>query len=91
MRLFNCVGKKPALAIALALLVGAGVSACGGDDNDNNGSGVTPTTPTPGPVADAFYETVVNTVSSSTETAEAYSIDAVAVTAPENTEPEPLG
>lgn len=92
MRLFNRVGRRPAAAIVLAMLVGAGVSACGGDDhNDDNGSGTTPPAPAPGPVADAFYATVVSVVSASTETAEANLIEAVAVTAPENTEPEPLG
>jgi hypothetical protein len=74
-------------AIAVALLAAAGLSGCGSSDNDDGGS--TPTTPAP--VIDAFFAAVSGIVSASSDASEGNTIDAIVATAPENTEPEPLG
>lgn len=94
MKSFNRSSGRAAAAIVLAVLVGAGLSACGSDDRDDYGNNGNPTptpTPTPPPVAETFYSAVSSVVGASNETGEPNSIDAVAVTAPETTEPDPLG
>ena len=94
MKPFNFIAGRAHAAIAVALLVGAGLSACGGSNDDHgygNGNGGGNTPPTPAPVIDAFFAAVSGLVSASSDTSEDVAIDALVATAPENTEPEPLG
>lgn len=97
MELFNRINGRAAAAIVVAVFIGAGLSGCGSHDRDDDYSngGNTPSNPTPiptpTPVADAFYSTVANVVGASNDTGEPNPIDAVAVTAPDMMEPEPLG
>lgn len=77
-------------ALAAALLL----TACGSDNDDHEPApGPAPApTPAPPPVAavDAFFAFVSAQVASLLDTAEPIAIDTVAVTTPENTEPEPV-
>jgi hypothetical protein len=84
-------GRLPVLALGLALAMSLG--ACHhGDDDDNKGS-TPPVAETPSPpttMTDAFFAYVSQIVATLSDTAEPASTDGVAVTAPENTEPQPL-
>jgi hypothetical protein len=69
--------KKLCLMAALLL------AGCGNGDDSN------PFPPTPEPTTDAFYAAVLALVASSPDDAEPGSIDNVAATAPEDSEPLP--
>ena len=71
-------------------LVTLALAGCGGSDND--GHRPTPPTPAPPPVSavDAFFAFVESRIASLSESDEPVAIDSVAVTAPENTEPDAL-
>ena len=78
--------KKLSLICALLLL-----TACGSDTRTSSPPEVpTPPPPPAGPVADAFYDSVKTTVAAMPDDSEAASIDAIASTAPEDTEPSAL-
>ena len=90
-------GARKGLGFATAALAAALLlTACGSDNDDHQpapGPAPAPTpTPTPPPVAavDAFFAFVSAQVAALLDTAEPVAIDAVAVTTPENTEPEAL-
>ncbi|NHZ38918.1 hypothetical protein [Massilia aquatica] len=78
--------KKPSLICAMLLL-----TACGSDTHTSSPPQVpTPPPPPTGPVADAFFTTVKTTVAAMPDDSEAVGIDAIASTAPEDTEPSAL-
>ncbi|CUI05413.1 hypothetical protein [Massilia antarctica] len=78
--------KKLSLICALLLL-----TACGSDTRTSSPPEVpTPPPPPAGPVADAFYNAVKTTVAAMPDDSEAASIDTIASTAPEDTEPSTL-
>jgi Tfp pilus assembly protein PilP len=84
--------KSQARALA-ALAVALALAACHhNDDDDRNGTTTPPVAETPPPVStvDAFFSYVMQLVSTQDETSEPGSVEGVAVTAPENTEPQPL-
>jgi hypothetical protein len=88
-------GRLPAVATAVAALaVAATLASCGHSDDDHGGDmKPPPVTETPAPpvsTTDAFITYVMQLVSTQDETSEPGSVDGVAVTAPENTEPQPL-
>lgn len=70
-------------------LVALALAGCGDSDNDGRRP---PPAPEPPPVSaiDAFFAFVESRIASLSESDEPVSIDSVAVTAPENTEPEAL-
>ena len=77
-------------AFAMAL-VAAALAGCGGSDNNPHPPPSAPA-PAPPPVSaiDAFFAFVQSKIGSLSDTDEPVAIDSVAVTAPENTEPEAL-
>lgn len=79
--------KNLALTAALALAL----SACGGSSHTESSPPQPPTSPAP-PVSmvDAFFAAVRSLIASSPDDTEPVAIDAVAVTIPENSEPEPV-
>ncbi|NHZ78711.1 hypothetical protein F2P44_05380 [Massilia sp. CCM 8695] len=79
--------KKLSLICALLLL-----TACGSDTRTSSAPEVpTPPPPPPaGPLADAFYNSVKTTVAAMPDDSDAASIDAIASSAPEDTEPSAL-
>ena len=84
--------KAQARALA-ALAVGVALAACHHNDDDHNDTKPPPVAETPAPpvsTADAFFSYVMQLVSTQDETSEPGSVDGVTVTAPENTEPQPL-
>jgi hypothetical protein len=84
---------RRALAAVAVLGLGAVVSACHHSDDDHGGMGQPPVGGTPNPppvVTDAFVTYVAQVVATQDETSEPASIDGVAATAPEATEPQPL-
>jgi hypothetical protein len=82
--------KKLLFAVALV----ATLAACHHHGDDDNTTSTPPVaeTPTPPPPStiDAFFSYVSQVVANLTETDEPASTDGVAVTAPDNTEPQPL-
>jgi hypothetical protein len=73
--------------VRLAALLGAGlVAGCGGSGG-NSGMPVVSATPPAPAMVDAFYSLVVGQVSTTSEDQEPVAIEALAVTAPEDTEP----
>lgn len=75
--------KSELSAIALAVFAAAGLAACGGGGE---------TKIFPAPVIDSFFAAVSGIVSTTSEDGSPKDpIDAIAVTAPEDKEPEPLG
>jgi hypothetical protein len=72
----------------IALLV---LTACGGSTSYSEPPATTPPVVTP-PVSmvDAFFTAVMAMIGDSSDTKEPVAIDAVAVTTPEATEPEPV-
>jgi hypothetical protein len=81
------MNKSTLSSIALAVSAAAGLTSCGG-----GGDTKTFPPPTPAPVIDAFFAAVSGIVSSSTEEGSPNDpVDAIAVTTPEDTQPEPLG
>jgi hypothetical protein len=87
-------GRLPAVATAVAALaVAATLASCGHSDDDHGGDMKPPVTETPTPpvaTTDAFITYVSQLVATQDETSEPASVDGVAATAPENTEPQPL-
>ena len=84
--------KAQARALA-ALAVAAALVACHHNDDDRTDTKPPPVAETPAPpvsTADAFFSYVMQLVSTQNETSEPGSVDGVVVTAPENTEPQPL-
>jgi hypothetical protein len=76
-----------AAALALAVLLGA----CHHHDDDRPTPGPVGETPNPPPAAtDAFFAYVSQIVATFSDTAEPASTEGVTVTAPDNTEPQPL-
>ena len=74
-----------------ALAAGLLLTACGDNHDHSEPPAPTPTptpTPTPVPVVDSFFAYVSALVASTLDSGEPVDIDAVAVTAPDNTEPE---
>ena len=72
---------------ALALLLA--LAACGGSSNDHGSDNDGGQAANPGPT-DAFVAKVQAIIGTSSDNTEPESIDAVAVTTPETTEPAPL-
>jgi hypothetical protein len=82
-------GRLPVLAAALALALTLG--ACHHSDDDRPTPGPVGETPNPPPaMTDAFFAYVSQVVATFSDTAEPASTDGVTVTAPDNTEPQPL-
>lgn len=77
--------KKLALIAALALTL----SACGGSSHTKS-SPPEPAPAAPVSMIDAFFAAVRSLVSSAPDDSEPVAIDSTAVTAPENSEPEPV-
>jgi hypothetical protein len=76
-----------AAALALAVLLGA----CHHHDDDRPTPGPVAETPNPPPATtDAFFAYVSQIVATFSDTAEPASLEGVTVTAPDNTEPQPL-
>lgn len=74
--------------LAAALALAAALGACHHNDDDKP---TPPVAETPPPTAtDAFFAYVSQIVATFSDTAEPASTDGVTVTAPENTEPQPL-
>jgi hypothetical protein len=77
----------------VALAAAVALAACHHNDDDRNDTKPPPVAETPPPpvsTADAFFTYVMQLVSTSNETGEPGSVDGVVVTAPDNTEPQPL-
>jgi hypothetical protein len=87
-------GRLPAVATAAAALaVAATLASCSHNDDDRGKPPVAETPNPPGPpvaTTDAFITYVSQQVATADETSEPASVDGVAATAPENTEPQPL-
>lgn len=85
--------KRPGrLAVGFALVVGAlTIAACGGGSNSNSSGAVTPVDNSPLPVilADRFVNAVKALLLKTSDSTEPGDVSDVAVTAPENTEPDP--
>jgi len=77
-------GKRPRLA---ALVLAAALAAC--HQHDDGTSAAPSQSPDPA-AADAFTSYVIQLVAAQSDTAEPGSADAVAATAPDDTEPLPL-
>jgi hypothetical protein len=80
--------RNGALLVSLALLLGA----CGGsNDRDPVATTPPPVGTTPPPVStDTFFQTVMARVASLLDNDEPVAIDAIPLTVPETTEPEPV-
>jgi hypothetical protein len=75
----------------VALAVTGLLAACGhGDDNHDNGNMPPVATTPPPPAPDVFFAYVSSLVASASDTTEPVATDNVAVTVPEDTEPQPL-
>jgi ABC-type uncharacterized transport system auxiliary subunit len=77
----------------LALAAAVALAACHHNDDDHNDMKPPPVAETPAPpvsAVDAFFTYVMQLVATSNETSEPGSVDGVVVTAPDNTEPQPL-
>ncbi|CAN7224722.1 hypothetical protein [Massilia sp. LjRoot122] len=79
--------RQGALLVPLALLL----SACGSSSDNDSAQAPPPvaTTPPP-PVGDAFFNTISANFFAMTDVEEPVQVDAIATTAPENTEPDPV-
>ena len=91
MKPLNFIAGKAQAVIAVALLFGTGLSGCGSSNSYNGDNGGDGGGGTQAPLIDAFFTTVAGFVKAASDTTEGESIDALVTTAPENTEPEPLG
>ena len=91
MKPINFMSGKRVAAVAFALIGFASVGGCS-SDNDGDDS-LPPTAPptTPAPVVDAFYTAIAALAADSPEDTESGAIEAVVVTAPEDSEPQLLG
>ena len=79
--------RHGALLVPLALLL----SACGSSsDNDTAQASPPPVAATPPPVGDAFFRTISANFFALTDVEEPVQVEAIAATAPENTEPDPV-
>ena len=93
MKPFPLMSVKRLAAAAFALvsvfsLVGCSSSS---DDYDDDFDPPILPPPPPAPVVDAFFTTVLALVANSPDDLEPGAIEAVVVTAPEDSEPQPLG
>jgi hypothetical protein len=84
-------GRRAFAAMAV-LVIAAVVTACHHGDDHDSGQGQPPVAGTPNPPAatDAFVANVTQVAATQDDTSEPASIDAVATTAPEGTEPLPV-
>ncbi|MDQ2823191.1 MAG: hypothetical protein M3Y65_22885 [Pseudomonadota bacterium] len=90
--MFDFHFKRPGrLALGVAVAVGALTLAACGSSNNNTGGTVPPITSNPLPVvsADLFINVVKALITKTDETSEPGQVLDVAVTTPENTEPDP--
>ena len=80
--------RNGALLLSVALLLGA----CGGsNDRDPVATTPPPTSNNPPPVStDTFFQTVLARVASLLDNDEPIAVEAIPITAPETTEPEPV-
>jgi hypothetical protein len=89
MRSGATIMKTVHLAAALALTLALG--ACHHSDDDRPTPGPVGGTPNPPPaMTDAFFAYVSQIVAAFSDTAEPASLEGVTVTAPDDTEPQPL-
>jgi len=77
-------------ALIVALAVTGLLAACGHGGDDHGNSTMPPVATTPPPAPDVFFAYLSSVVASTSETAEPVATDNVAVTVPEDTEPQPL-
>ena len=89
MRILQTPWRKRAGAVAAALAAGVLLAACH-SSHESRGPAPDPTPTPPAPVVDSFFTYVSARVASLLDTDEPIAIDAVAATAPDNTEPEPV-
>ena len=86
--------KRRALAAVAVLGMAATVAACSHHDEDRSGGpspvAGTPDSSTPAVTTDAFVTYVAQVVATQDETSEPGSVDGVAATAPDTTEPQPV-
>jgi ABC-type uncharacterized transport system auxiliary subunit len=84
----NTMGKAPArsLAGAATLIVLAALSGCGSGGSDSSSA----TPPSTLAASDTFLAQVATVVATAPDDAEAMETDSIAVTSPEDTEPEPV-
>jgi hypothetical protein len=78
----KCIVKFLCLAALVAL------SACGGSDHGGPPATTPPVVTPPATMVDAFYAAVLALLGDSSDSKEPVAIDPVAVTTPDNTEPE---
>lgn len=80
--------RNGALLLSVALLLGA----CGGsNDRDPVATTPPPTSNNPPPVStDTFFQTVLARIASLLDNDEPIAVEAIPITAPETTEPEPV-
>jgi ABC-type uncharacterized transport system auxiliary subunit len=78
------------LHLAAALALAATLGACHHNDDDKPMTPPVAETPPPTSMTDAFFAYVSQIVATFSDTAEPASTDGVTVTAPDNTEPQPL-
>lgn len=86
MRTLQSTWRKRAGAVAAALATGLLLAAC---HSSHETRSPPPSTP-PAPVVDSFFTYVSARVASLLDADEPIAIDAVAATAPDDTEPEPV-
>jgi hypothetical protein len=92
MKRLQPTGRRTLMAMAV-LGLAVTITACHhGDDDHDPGQGTPPVgaTPTPPTATDAFVSYVTQLIGIQDETGEPASIDGVAATAPEGTEPLPV-
>ena len=81
---------KRGAMLAAAFCTALTLAACGGDDDRSQNPPGGGTTPPPVATGDSFFAYVSALVGNLLDNTEPASIDAVAETKPENTEPEPV-
>jgi hypothetical protein len=72
----------------LCLIALVALSACGGGSNNSQPATTTPIATPPVTMADAFFAAVLSLLGDSGDNKEPAAVDGVAVTTPDNTEPE---
>lgn len=92
MKPFSLMSGKRLAAAAFALVSVFSLVGCSSsDDYDDDFDPPILPPPPPAPVVDAFFTTVLALVANSPDDLEPGAIEAVVVTAPEDSEPQPLG